>query len=232
MTMAINFIKSIAEGKTDSYVHQKFVRYSMGEFEKEEFVIKCSGSSIQIQAGFEYVDALLRLIGELTDTGLEVEGVIVTTRDIRERLAGLSIEPVKITGKKYTIKEMMSREKFRRMLSGLSDCFLLLGVKAGSRSISVKQSIQKPGKLIEKFITARFERADYKRIKEEFLFDLKGDFKSAAIRHRYIVESIIVPEGLGSDPTTARIKAKRKGRIERLTTVDGIDSKTSIDFEA
>jgi len=218
----MNFIKKIYEKKIDEKVHQKFTRYSTGEFEKEEFMIKKGSSFVQIKAGFEYLDVMFDIMSRCVNEDVSLNGVIITKNKIINELNEFGIQPKKITGKKYTIEAMMTSDKFKEFVTSFSSCFLLLNLKSGKYSISVKKSIPKPGKLVEKFVTAKFDLKDLDLIKKEFLFDAEVDnFKDILIKNTYVIDEIIIPEGLKNSPEEARLNSKRKGKILRKIDIDG-----------
>lgn len=229
----MNFIRKIYEKNIDEKTHQKFVRYSIGEFEKEEFMIKKGSSFVQIKAGFEYLDVMFDLMAQCVNENVLLNGVIVTKNKIINELNEFGIEPKKVTGKKYTIQETMSKEKFKEFVNKFNSYFLLLNVKSGKYSISVKKSIPKPGKLVEKFVTAKFDLKDLDLIKKEFLFDIKVDnFKNISIKHTYLIDEIIIPDEFKNNPEEARLNAKRKGRIIRKIDIDGKTEEKEIELLA
>jgi len=218
----MNFMRKIYEKNVDEKVHQKFVRYSTGEFEKEEFMIKKGSSFVQIKAGFEYLDVMFDMIAQCVKEDVSLNGIIVTKNKIINELNEFGIEPKKVTGKKYTIEETMTSDKFKEFVEKFNSCSLLIKLKSGKYSISVKKSIPKPGKILEKFVTAKFDLKDLDLIKKEFLFDITVDnFKDISIKHTYIIDEIIIPDEFKNKPDEARLNAKRKGRITRNIDIDG-----------
>ncbi|MFP4112059.1 MAG: hypothetical protein ACLFUO_03595 [Candidatus Woesearchaeota archaeon] len=219
--MAINFIKNIWNNDVDEVAHAKFVRYGKGEFVKEEFKIK-AGSKIQVWAGFEYVEVLFRMMAEVVTEPGSVKGTIVSKQDIKSKFDELGIEPKKITGKKYTVEETLDPEQFKKFVDTFSEYYMLLKAKSGNNEIKTKTSVPKPGKLVEKFASAKFDKSALDMIKKEFLFDHDGNFKEAVINHTYRIDDIIVDESLvEKDPARARLEAKRKGTLIRKSVVDG-----------
>ncbi len=232
--MSINFIKSIAKKQPDERAHRKFIRYSAGDFEKEEFTVKKGSSFVQVKAGFEYLDVILDIMANLIDAPATVKGTITTKEKIAPELKEMGIEPKKIFGKKYTFEAQLQPEKFRELISKYNEtAIMLLNIKSGKRSLSVKKSAPKPGKLVEGFLSAKFIPEDFQAIKEEFLFDFDVEnFKSAVIKHTYIIEGIVIPEEHKNNPEMARITSKRKGKIIRVIDIDGKQIKKEIDFTA
>jgi len=229
----MNFIRKIYEKNVDEKVHQKFIRYSTGEFEKEEFMIKKGSSFVQIKAGFEYLDVMFDLIAQCVSEDVSLNGVIITKNNIINELNEFGIEPKKVTGKKYTIEEIMTSDKFKEFVEKFNSYSLLIKLKSGKYSISVKKSIPKPGKILEKFVTAKFGLKDLDLIKKEFLFDIKVDnFKNISIKHTYLIDEIIIPDEFKNNPEEARLNAKRKGRIIRKIDIDGKTEEKEIELLA
>ncbi len=229
----MNFIRKIYEKNVDEKVHQKFIRYSTGEFEKEEFMIKKGSSFVQIKAGFEYLDVMFDLIAQCVSEDVSLNGVIITKNNIINELNEFGIEPKKVTGKKYTIEETMTSDKFKEFVNKFNSYSLLIKLKSGKYSISVKKSIPKPGKILEKFVTAKFGLKDLDLIKKEFLFDIKVDnFKDISIKHTYVIDEIIIPDEFKNNPEEARLNAKRKGRIIRKIDIDGKTEEKEIELLA
>ena len=229
----MNFIRKIYEKNIDEKIHQKFIRYSIGEFEKEEFIIKKGSSFVQIKAGFEYLDVMFDMIAQCVNEDVSLNGIIVTKNKIINELNEFGIEPKKVTGKKYTIEVTMSKEKFKEFVDKFNSCFLLLKLKSGKYSISVKKSIPKPGKILEKFVTAKFDLNDLDIIKKEFLFDITVDnFRDISIKHTYIIDEIIIPDEFQNNPEEARLNAKRKGRIIRKIDIDSKTEEKEIELLA
>lgn len=229
----MNHIKNIFDNKIDDWTHKKFVRYSVGTFPKEVFYLKISGKSINIQAGFEYLDCMFELFAKLAKADVALKGVIVSTKDTEEELQGYGIQILKKTGKKYTIDQTLPADKFKKFVEKFNEYILLLALKSGEYSLSVKKSVPKPGKLQEKFLSAKFPIADLKAIKDEFLFDAKQDkFSSAEIKHTYIIDDIEISKQYENDPAMARIKAARKGKIVRKLIIDGRNTKSEIQMKA
>jgi hypothetical protein len=230
--MAMNFIKDVYNNQVNELAHAKFVRYGKGNYEKEEMKIKV-GSKIQIWAGFEYVDVFFRLLADVANEDVSIKGIIVSKTDIREDLVGAGIEPKKVTGKKYTIEEELSPARFKDFVDKFGGYYLLLAAKSGVNEIKTKKSVPKPGKLIEKFATVKFDKKHLDIIKDEFLFDYSGNFKEASITHTYNIQEIVVDDALiEKDPAAARLAAKRKGTLIRKRIVDGKEEVVEKDFMA
>jgi len=228
----MNFIKNIKENKIDEWTHMKFIRYSPGTFEKETFKITKGSNFVQIKAGFEYLDVMFKLMADCVKDDVDINGVLVTKKDVIKDLEDMGIEILKKTGKKYTIKQTLSAAKFKEFVDKFSQYSLLFKIKSGRYSISVKKSVPKPGKVVEGFVSAKFELKDLDKIHDTFLFDWKDkNFKKAEIKHTYVIDDINIPKEFENDPAQARLKSIRKGKIIRTIDVDGKTEKVDIDME-
>ncbi len=228
----MNHIKNIYNKKTDEFTHNKFVRFSCGTFEREIIYIKIGGKNIAIQAGFEYLDSMFDLFAKLVKANVELKGVIVSKIDIQKDLEDFGIEIKKKFGKKYTIEAVLDSNKFKEFVDKFNQYSLLLKLKSGDYVLNVKKSIPKPGKVLEKFLTAKFPKTDLKVLVDEFLFDTKPDkFKKAEIKHTYVIDNIEIPKQYENDPAMARLKAIRKGKIIREINLDGNISKSEMKMQ-
>ncbi len=228
----MNFIRRIVQNNADEWAHKKFVRFSLGDFEREEIIIK-AGSTIQVSAGFEYLDVLLGIVSRLAKEDVIIKGKLAGKRKLSADLSNFGIEPKKISGKedKADIDCVLPPPKFEEFFETFRDVFMLLTVKSGKYSVNPKKSIPKPGKLVEKFVTAKLDKSDYDLIKQEFLFDFEGKFKEARIKQVYKIMEIKVPKEYEKDFEKARTMATRKGKIIRNLIIDGKEFHKEYDFE-
>ncbi len=227
----MNHIKNIFEKNIDEWTHKKFIRYGLGQFEKETFFMKKTGKGVTIQAGHEYLDVIFDFLSGIIDEDVPLKGVIVTKKKILPELQAQGIEPEKVTGKKYTIDITLNPAKFKEFVKAFNQYALLLNLKSPNYVLKLKKSIPKPGKLVEKFLTAKLPKKDYEAAKKLFLFDNPGsEFKTVEIKHTYIIDKIDVPKQYENDPAQARLKATRKGKIKRLVNIDGKTTETEIEM--
>lgn len=170
-------------------------------------------------------------MARFAEEDVSISGDLVTSEDIISRLREFGITPLKATPKKYTLKETMTPQRFSEFLKLFSGYHMLFSAKSGKNSITVKKSLPQKGSLVEKFISAKFDKKFYRDIKEDFLFDWGGDFKQAEIHHAYLIEELsVAPELLKRDAARARLEAKRKGKIIRKKIVDGHETMTEIEM--
>lgn len=236
----MNFIKNVFRKKIDDFTHRCFVRYSRGDFEKEMLKITKTRNAIKLNGGFEYVTAFHRFMATIVDHNVHLIGNIVTSRDIESDLSEIGIELKEKkpqrgkAGYQYELDCEITPKKYLELTQKCFDCFLLLHMNSGSRSISVKKTKPpKLSKLIENFTRAVFDLADLPKVKNEFLFDIDtNEFRKIEIKHIYHITDIQIPKSVQDDSKMARLNAKRKGTIERRINIDGKEIKKEYPLEA
>ena len=171
----MNFIRKIAQNQVDEETHNSFVRYGLGEYEKEDFIIKV-GPSIKIWAGFEWVNVMLKFTASLCKGDIELSGAIPTMKEINPVLDkyGIQYEEKRRYGKsgsKYELNAKLPAEKALEMLNELSNNYILLDLKSEGRNVKIKKKeTPKIGSPAPKFVTAVLLKEDLDKIKQEFLF--------------------------------------------------------------
>jgi hypothetical protein len=226
----MDFIHGIYEKNIQDHIHRKFVKYGVGEFEREVIYLK-TGSNVHIQAGIDYLDILFFILGKYAEQDISITGDLVTSEDIKDDLHSFGITPVSSRAKKYSLRETFTPSRLQDFLKQFSCYYMLFSAKSGKNSITVKKSLPQKGSLIEKLVSAKFDKKYSKDIQDDFLFDWQGDFKQAELHHTYIIEELIVDSDLlKRDAAQARLEAKRKGKILRRKTIDGIESATEIEM--
>jgi hypothetical protein len=226
----MDFIHDIYEKNIQDHIHRKFVKYGLGEFEREVLYLK-TGNNVHIQAGIDYLDILFFLLGRYAEEDVSITGDLVTNEDIKDNLSSFGITPVSSKAKKYTLRETFTPSRFRDFLKQFSCYYMLFYAKSEKNSITVKKSLPQKGSLIEKFVSAKFDKKFLKDIKDDFLFDWQRDFKQAELHHMYVIKELIVdPELLKRDAAQARLEAQRKGKILRRKIIDGQESVTHIEM--
>lgn len=238
--MTVNFLKKVVDKKITDDVHHAFSRYSIGEFKKEEFLVKVGKTDWKIQTGFEHLNFIHLFLAEHATGQVKVEGVIESVRDISETLDSLQIgfssdKRFGKPGEKYSISEEISSETYKKLVTSLAKEYLLFGVTFPGGLMKVKgKSTPKLGSPTEKFVTLKLPLNLTKAFSEEYLFDVPPGFKECTLRHIYIIEKIDVDEKLlEKDAVAARKQATRAGNITRTVVVDGQEiKKTNFKFKA
>lgn len=234
----MNFIKAIVDNKIDQRVHKVFVRYGLGEYEKEEFVV-IKEKEIKVYAGFEYLNFLHQFLSEIAEGETELSGAIETTREINDCLKNLNLvfSAKKRHGKPGTKYELQKQKVesgiYRKIVDQFFEDYLLINIKNKNGEIKVKSlTTPKIGEKTEKFVNLRFNSSFFDQFKKEFLFDVEKDFRKAVIKNVYQIKEVMVNEDLVKrDPEKARLEAKRKGQIKRIILLNGqIEKEYQISF--
>lgn len=223
-----NPIKKILDKQVDFKVRRAFSRYSLGDFEKEPFIVKKS-KQITVQAGFEYLNFAHQFLANNFLEEVEIEGVIESVQDLKPVLAQFSLkyEEKKRFGKpgaKFELAvQKIKPETYRQLVDSCFNDYLLFNVNSSAASLKVKsQTTPKIGSLTEGFVTLKIGLSLFPAFQKDYLFDVSQDFKEAVINQTYFIERIDLDEKLlKADAERARKEAKRIGRIKRVITLDG-----------
>ena len=193
----MTFIKKIFENKIDDSIHKNFIRFSKGTFENRALVkIKKSKDKLIIYTSFDMVNDLVLEFSKMNKE-LNISGRLIKK------------------GKKQDIEERIDSDKLKNLVNDNDYC--LLDISTEEFSLKSKKSIPKPGKNLDpKFCSAILPLSAL----ENFVFDIKENFKKIEISHTYIIDELIIPKEYENDPEKARIFAKRKGKIIRLINID------------
>ncbi|MBT4604865.1 hypothetical protein HOC01_04450 [archaeon] len=239
--MAIKtFIQKINDNQVDDLVHSRFIRFSLGEFEREANLLKVMAKGAQVQTGYEYAPDLIFLALDMLGDSAKIEGEAVLvaakadpTEDIKT--AGFEIKTKK--GKKYTLTFNQSAEELRSAVTLLAAkyAFLIPKFKCDeSVKLKMKGSPPKPGSIKEKFCTLKVTKEHTETLLNTFLFDSEErKFKKAQIDHVFNIKDVKIPKEYENDFAKARLYAKKVGTIKRTITVDGNElSSTDIKLEA
>ncbi len=230
----MHYIKDIFEKKATQHAHEKFVRYSKGEFVGPLCDIRITATAVKINASFHYNDELLMLIADiLKNNEIHVKGSVVWNKDLAPDLANQGIKYAKVTKARGIFKYVLDNDiKFKTFLDEFGKYNLLLSVKNDDLSLVTKPNFPKPNKEFSSdFCKATFPGSMAKKILSEFAFDVKETkIKRIIIKHKLNVTDIDVPKVESFEE--ARRLAKRIGTIEREVYVNGAEEpvKTNTDF--
>lgn len=240
----MNFIKKIFDGQVNDSVHQQFQKFSRGEF-KDRAVINArkSKNKYSISTSSEFVNELVKIVAEkLGEEKTMVTGAIISTSDLTGEIEFK--EKKQFQGvKKYLMESEMSGLEILNLLEKFPKSFFALtfsspdGTKLKTKPKAPKSG--KPGKGGEE------PKADFckiittdSNIGKSFVFE-KDDFKKADIKHIFVIDKIIMPEGDehqngASEKDFAKIRemAKRGGKIIRIANIDGEKTRREVEFEA
>jgi hypothetical protein len=228
----MNFIKKILTNRIDDEAHQQFVRFGKGIFvEKAVVNFKKSGTKIKVTTSFELANDLVLFVFELVDKAL-VSGIVLA----RQQIPSLGAGKKKSKLFEYEINKEMNSKEINDIAK--SAYFMLLDCSAGGIDLKIKKKLPKPGKregkVNDKFCILEADLKYEPKIREEFLFDLKGEADSAKkieIKHSFLINDIILPQG-EKDFEKIRLLAKKKGKIIREISIDGRIIRREMPFTA
>lgn len=227
----MNFIKKIFQEKIDGQVHQQFVRFGKGTFERRALISIKKGNVIKISTSFELANDLVLFVFELVDKA-RCSGIIFSKQSI-PALGNASKKAILF---EYKIDKELTKGEIEE-ISKVAYC-MLLDCSADGIVLKTKKKRPKPGKSAEtkvddKFCSLELDKRYEKQVAEEFLFDMKEaeTAKKIQISHDFLIDEIILPKG-EKDFEKMRLLAKRKGRIVRKSCVDGKETRDEKAFIA
>lgn len=237
----MNFIKKVFDENIDSSVHLQFQKFGKGEF-RDRALIKArrAGNKYTISTGAEFANGLVRIMAEkLGDEKVKVTGAIVSAHDLKGELDFKDVKQFQGV-KRYIIDKELSGNEIIRLLNKFPKVFFALSfdVPQDETQLKIKPKAPKsgkPGKKKEEKLKVDFCKLTTKdsEIAKFFVFENPG-FKNAEISHTFVINEVIIPEGLKSGNDFARIReeAKKKGKIIREAVIDGQKIKTEKEFVA
>lgn len=253
----MNFIKKIVDKKTDESIHLQFQKFSKGEFRDRALIkAKSSAGKYTINTTYEFANDLVKFMADRLGTSKSaVKGVVVYTGE----LDGIDYKDKKqfMGVKQYVLDEEMPGTGILDMMSKFPKAFFALSFRVGEDELKIKAKAPKSAKPKTKGgdeIVADFCKlvTRDRKIAQDFIFE-KTDFKTAEVKHDFIIEEIVVPQDLKGEKDRCESKipsgtksqekefdafaiirelAKRKGKIIRTSTIDGEKIKKEIGFEA
>jgi len=224
----MHYIKQIFSDDIEDWVHRLFVKYGRGEYQGPRIRIACAGKYVKVSATYDYATALCEVLAKNFGGELSVSGKIISREKIEDLVSDF-LKIKKSKGKKGVFELEVAGDVDAQALVGIiaasPGTFFLLNLTSGKNKIKSKNKLPKPGsKLKEGFVTASYDAGILPTISDEFLFDVEGDFTEASISHTYKIDELVKPEGV-DDPARIRVESKRKGKVIREVSVDGVDKK-------
>lgn len=232
-------MKKIFDGTFDAEVHANFLKFGRGEY-KNKYLLegKKQAKKWAIKAGAEYANLLTRKCLEKMGDSVEVKGVIISTRDLKDEIT-FDIEKVKnFQGvRKHVINGAVSPAQIFELMDKYPKAFFALSFSGEGFVLKIKPKAPtsgKPGKEKEDGPVA-----DFCSLKTEdrgiidYLFFSIGDFNEVRVKHTINVTDIVYPSNIDElRPAEVRELAKRKGVVVRNATVDGVQQVSEANFVA
>ncbi len=204
----MTFIKKIFTNNIDEEVHKSFTRFSKGIFENRALMkIQKSKDSFKLYISYDLVKDITLLIASHIQKA-DVAGKIIKAK------------------KKTEITSSVSSEELRNICR--ENDFVLLDITSEGIAFRCKKAIPKPGKKLD----GKFASATLPLELLDEIIDFDINFKQAVTSHTFDIKEIVIPEEYKSNPELARINAKRRGTIKRITDIDGRHEEKNIEFTA
>ncbi|MFH0861207.1 MAG: hypothetical protein V1921_08390 [Candidatus Altiarchaeota archaeon] len=227
----MNLIKSILEGRSDEWIHQRFTKYGKGEFKGPSVDVKVS-KDVKLSATVDYVTLLEWVAAKNCSDDLNVNGTIIAKEDLKGKIDAFEVGRTSNKKGVYTaeVSGTIKAEALREAYDRIPGAYFLLNLTSKGCKIKTKTKLPKPGSGPDTgFCTATFDIGALADIKGEIFFDHAGDFREASASHIYIIKELAAPAGV-KDPARIRLEAKRKGRIVRTVKADGVTKVTENEF--
>jgi hypothetical protein len=221
----MHYIKDLFEGNQTEHLHNKFIRYSRGDFVGPLLKLKFAKANVKVYASFHFTDELLSIFADkLGDREVKAKGTILWNKDLSPEFDELGIKFAKVSKARGIFKYAIDNTVVLKDLVALMNkYYVLLNIKEEGLTYSTKKALPKPNKEFGADFCKLTLPGDMKDFMlDEFAFDLENreKIKQIEISHKIIVTDIVLPEG-EKDFEIARRQAKRVGTIERVLTVDG-----------
>lgn len=221
----MHFIRDLFQENMTEHLHNKFIRYSRGDFVGPLLKLKFAKANVKVYASFHYTDELLTLFAEkLGDKQVRAKGTVLWNKDLAPEFEELGIKFGKVSKArgifKYTIDNDVVLKDFVKLMNKYH---VLLNVKEEGLTYSTKKALPKPNKEFgADFCKLTLPNEMKDLIIDEFAFDLENrdKIKQIEVSHNIKINDIVLPEG-ETDFEIARRQAKRVGVIERVLIVDG-----------
>lgn len=219
----MNFIREVFENKESESAHRQFVRFGKGEYGRRALLSLWKTKNVKLKGSFEFANDFVVFTAKI--------GEVKFSGNIWSKTELPGLDGKKKEGKWiYEAKNLSSKKIIE--LSGIIYCFLLSGEGEGIK-LKIKEKLPKPGKgedkIDDKFCQLELDDKFYKSAKDEFFWDLP-DGKKISVEHKLMITDIILPKG-EKDFAIIREKAKRKGKMIRISEIDGKEIKKETNFE-
>lgn len=236
----MNFIKKIADGNTDNFVHMQFQRFSRGEFPNRAVIkVKKTKDKFTINTSSEFANELVYVAAKkLGSNSTKVTGAIVSTSNLKDKLEYENIKQFQGV-KKYFINKEMTGDEIVKLIEEFPKTFfgLSFSVAQDDTVLKIKPKAPKSGKPGK---NGEMPKPDFcklitkdKEWGESFVLETK-DFSKAEITHTFVVEKITVPEELKDEEDFAKVREMsiREGKLIRKSIIDEKEATREIVLKA
>lgn len=221
------------QGIESEHAHNKFIRYSKGSFVGPLLIMRFTANSVKLAGSFHFGDEFLYLVSDvLGNREVHIKGSLVWNAELSKELESLGIKYVKVTKSRGIFKYVLDNDvKLTDFMDTLGKYNLLVSLKTGDISLTMKSSFPKPNKEFgPDFCKVTLPKEFIEPVLKEFAFDVeKEKCKRIDISHLIEVEDILLPDCDNFEE--ARRLAKRKGKLTRKVIVNSEEEfEKTIDF--
>jgi len=226
----MHFIKEIFTKKISENTHNKFIKYSKGNFVGPLMKITYKKNVVRLTTSIHYLEELIEFIFEnFVENEIKVKGKVINNASLRTFLEENDIHILKESRAKgifkYEIETNLTYDKYK-ILNKYKN---YLNMKTDFFSFNCKNAIPKPNKeVVKDFCKFLFPKEYLEKILIYFVYDSEKAFKKKLeISHQIEITDVLIPKKI-TDFQIARKEAKRVGTLERVVSVDEekIESKT------
>ncbi len=221
----MNFIRKIAEGKTDEWTKRQFVRYGKGAYEQKALLQITKGKSgNSISSSFEFAPDFAYSLAETIKGKVHVTGGIITTQKLTDEDACVPFSGMKqFAGvKTYLIDTELTKEQIQSLFEKYFSAQILLSFKTEMGELKTKVKNPKSSKQSAAGENAELPKVDFCSFKtkdmsivDDYAFDMPKDFTKAFVMHTFDIEDLTIPKEYEKDFALARLYAIRKGKLIR-----------------
>ena len=232
----MHYIKDIFEKKESEHSHNKFIRYSKGEFQGPIISLKVQKAGIKLNSSFHLSDEILMLFSDyLGDKEIAVKGVVSWNRDLNPELEASGIKYLKVSKARGIFNYKLENDiKLKSFVNTMGKYNVLLSFKEDDCKVTMKPKFPKPNKEVgADFVKSLFPSSLKDRILDEFCFDCdKKSIKEIEIDNKIIVNDIEYPKDDSMGFDEIRRLARRVGTITRTIVINGGEPIiTKVDFK-
>jgi len=226
----MHYIKDIFNKESTKHAHEKFVRYSKGNFVGPILNIKITKNNLKLNSSFHLSDEILIIMGDyLGDREVHVKGTLAWNKDLAPDLEKSGIKYLKAVKSRGIFNYKLDNDiVLKRFVEDLGKYHVLLSFKEDDLKLTSKPKFPKPNKEISGDFCKTIWPIELKeKILSDFAFDVEdlSGIKDIEISHDIIIEDIVFPKNSDNLPfEEIRKLAKRKGKLVRRIKTNKDDS--------
>jgi hypothetical protein len=219
----MNHIKEILSGNQDQeFIHQKFVKYSKGNFVAAALNLKKAGDKLKVKGSCDYSDVVGYILAKASSGPVKVSGAIASKKEIKTTLP-LAKGKKRLGVVTTEIKTDLDAKDLVALYEQNPEAHLLIDIESSAGKLKTKKKPPRPGGGIDdEFFSAEIQPSAIPAFLEETCFDFENkNFAEAKVIHTYSITEIVIPEEYRKDAAKARLHSKRKGTVKRTIETDG-----------